>query len=152
MISEGNVKSFVREGELKKIENYDKAIADKKQTWHCHHRLELTLGGEFAHSKEELKRLGMYYKRPYFELIFLTPTEHKRLHSKAQSDETKKKLSEARKRRIPSEEHKKNLSKPRSDFGKKYFDHFGYSRREDRRQYGVECRWYLRHNRRCRWE
>ena len=29
---------FCRHPEL--IENYDKAIADKTQTWECHHRME----------------------------------------------------------------------------------------------------------------
>ena len=27
-------------GDISKIENYDKAIADTKTVWHCHHRLE----------------------------------------------------------------------------------------------------------------
>lgn len=79
------------------IENYDKAIADTTHTWECHHRLELTLDDEFAHSSEELKRFGMYYDRPYFELIFLTKSEHNKLHNLNQSDETRKKRSETHK-------------------------------------------------------
>ena len=41
----------------------------------------------------------MYYNRPYYELIFLTPEEHLRMHNtgKHLSDETKKKISEANK-------------------------------------------------------
>ena len=58
MISERQAKRFCKD-ELFKIENYDKAIADTTHTWDLHHRLELTLDGEFAHSREELKRLGM---------------------------------------------------------------------------------------------
>jgi len=142
MICERSVKYFVREGELEKIENYDKAIADKTQTWHCHHRLELTLDGEFACSMQDLKRMGMYYNRPYFELIFLTKAEHQTIHNqcKPRSSETRKKLSKA------------NRDKPYSDFGKKYFAHFGYSREENIRQYTRENRYYHDHGKKCRWE
>lgn len=58
------------------IENYDKAIADKTQTWICHHRLETyTSDGErrFIDIRpEELIALDMYFHRPPNELIFLT--------------------------------------------------------------------------------
>lgn len=105
MINERQAKKFCKD-DISKIENYDKAIADTTQTWHIHHRLELTLDGEFAHSMEELKRLGMYYKRPYFELIFLTKSEHHRLHKEDENNPmygrqhsiyTKRKMSESRK-------------------------------------------------------
>lgn len=109
------------------IENYDKAINDDTQMWVLHHRLELTLDGEYAHSVEELKRLGMYYNRPYYELIFLTRSEHHMLHahdkyrktlSKAMhghivSTETRKKISDAHIGRKLSNEHKEKLSKAR---------------------------------------
>lgn len=96
MIDESSAKKFCKD-DISKIENYDKAINDQTQTWVCHHRLGLTLDGEFAHSKDELKRLGMYLDRPYFELQFLPPSEHKSLHGTNRSDETKRKLSEAKK-------------------------------------------------------
>lgn len=93
MICELTANAFCKD-DISKIENYDKAIADTTQTWECHHRLELTLEGEFAHSKEELNLLGMYYHRPYFELIFLTHSEHTRLHHKGYnlSAQTKRKM------------------------------------------------------------
>lgn len=127
--------------DVSKIENYGKAIADTTQTWDLHHRLELTLDGEFAHSKEELKRLGMYYHRPYFELIFLSHSEHLSLHKKAvkgknhpmyglhHSEESRKKMSESKKgeknyiygkhlseetRKKMSESHKRRFSKRHS--------------------------------------
>lgn len=83
--------------DISKIENYDKAVADTTQTWHLHHRLELTLDGKFAHSKANLIRLGMYYNRPYFELIFLTRAEHNKLHHKGKtvSNDTRKKIAES---------------------------------------------------------
>ena len=78
MINVGKVKRYCRD-DFSKIENYDKAIADKKK-WVCHHRLETTLDGDDAHSVSELKRMGMYYNRPYFELIFLSTSDHRKIH------------------------------------------------------------------------
>lgn len=77
------------------IENYDKAKADNFKGWDLHHRLELTLDGEFAHTKEELERLDMYYHRPYFELIFLTTSEHMKLHASNRSEEQLLSMSKA---------------------------------------------------------
>ena len=105
MINEKTANRYCRD-ELSKIENYEEAISDKNHTWHLHHRLELTLDGEFALSKEQLKMHDMYYNRPYYELIFLTPSEHRRLHMKGKNHplfgkhipyETREKMSEAQK-------------------------------------------------------
>lgn len=73
---------FYRTNEQDKIENYEKAKKDNFVGWVIHHRLELTLNGEFAHTAAELIRMGMYYERPYFELIYLTKSEHVRIHRK----------------------------------------------------------------------
>ena len=75
------------------IENYDKAIADTTQVWHCHHRRET------IYSRSGLIEIGEYYNRPACELIFLTKSEHMRLHNlgKHLSEETRQKLSEANK-------------------------------------------------------
>lgn len=96
MIREDYATWFCKD-DISKIENYAAAIADKDNMWHCHHRLELTLDGEFALSKADLKRHNMYYHRPYFELIFLSQTEHKKLHGlrKARSDNQKRMISKA---------------------------------------------------------
>ena len=98
MINVSKVSRFCRD-DIKLIENYDEAVNDTENVWVCHHRLELTMDGEFANSTKDLIRYGMYYKRPYFELIFLPRSEHKRIHgvTKALSIETRKKLSEAQK-------------------------------------------------------
>ena len=86
--------------DISQIENYDKAIADKTQVWHCHHRRET------IYSRSGLIEIGEYYNRPAEELIFLTPNEHHRLHNlgkpsgmngKHHSAETRKKMSESRK-------------------------------------------------------
>ena len=105
MINEIQARKYCRD-DLSKIENYDKAIADTNTTWHLHHRLELTLDGEIALTPEQLKMHDMYYNRPYYELIFLTPSEHIRIHhkgdnnplySKHHSEDAKRKISEAHK-------------------------------------------------------
>ena len=111
-----------------KIENYEKAVNDTTQIWICHYRLEThNSDGErrLVYLKpEELIALGMYYDRPPEELIFLTKAEHTRLHNKSvetrrkkkgkyRSEETKKRISEAKKgkKREPfSEDWKKKMS------------------------------------------
>lgn len=94
MICLETVKKFCTE--YWKIENYDQAVADKTQTWHCHHRHEIN----WALPKEELIAIGRYYDVHYSELIFLTPKEHVRLHHtgkpKPKSEEHKTKISEGK--------------------------------------------------------
>lgn len=109
MINIRQANSYCKD-DISKIENYDKAIADTTQTWHLHHRLELTLDGEFAHSRDELKRLGMYYNRPYFELIFMTNSEHVRLHYSTMTVDTRRKMAESRKGKKFTEEHRRHIS------------------------------------------
>lgn len=128
MINEKYAHKFCKDS-ITKIENYEIAKNDTTQTWDCHHRLELTLDGEFAHSREDLIRLGMYYDRPYFELIFLTKAEHQRLHNKGKhlsyktrqmlslvnkgktrSTEARHKIADARKGKPLSMEHRQKLS------------------------------------------
>ena len=96
--------------DLSKIENYDKAVADQTQTWDCHHRLELTLDGEFAHSAEELQKMGMYLHRPYFELIFLPHDVHMKLHTTNLSEDTKAKRRASMKGKPKTAEHRAKLS------------------------------------------
>ena len=99
MISEERAKSYCKE-DISLIENYDKAVADKRRVWHCHHRRET------IYTRSGLKEIGEYYNRPACELIFLTPTDHRRLHNlgkpsgmkdKHHSAETRKKMSESKK-------------------------------------------------------
>ena len=82
------------------IENYEKAKADNFKEWCCHHRLEThNSDGErrlVDITTEELQALGMYYNRPASELIFMKHSEHSSLHKP--SEETKKKMSEMKKR------------------------------------------------------
>lgn len=113
------------------IENYDVAIGDTTQTWDCHHRLEThNSDGErrlVDLTREELIALDMYYDRPPEELIFLTPSDHVKLHFKGKvlSKETRvemsrrqkgrtitwgNKISEAKKGHTTSDETKMKIS------------------------------------------
>ena len=76
MINEKQAKKFCKE-DISKIKNYDLAITDKTQTWHCHHMTETW----WHCSKKELIENECYYNRKACELIFLTPAEHIRLHN-----------------------------------------------------------------------
>lgn len=152
--------------DLSKIENYELAKADNFKGWTIHHRLELTLDGEFAHTADDLKRLDMYYNRPYFELIFLTRAEHQRLHRKGMklseetknklralnkgeknhfygkkhSDETKAKISTAKKGKKLSAETKALLSRQRKD--KPLSERNKISKAEAQRLIGLKYREY----------
>ena len=99
MINERFVKSYCKD-DISLIENYDKAVADKSLVWHCHHRRETIF------SRKDLIEIGEYYNRSACELIFLTKSEHHRLHNlgkpswmkgKHHSAETRKKMSELKK-------------------------------------------------------
>ena len=97
------------------IENYQKAKADDFKNWEVHHRLEThNSDGERRQvdiTADELKALDMYYNRPADELIFMTIYEHGRLHMKGKhfSEETRNKISEAKKGKRISEETKKKI-------------------------------------------
>ena len=96
MISEYYAKKFCCE-DPSLIENYDKAIADTKQTWDCHHRREILPCGRF--SSNDLKKFGLYFNRPASELIFLTKAEHNRLHKSGVplNEDHKKSISDSKK-------------------------------------------------------
>lgn len=108
MINVESVKNFCKD-DISLIENYNPAIADKEQTWQCHHRREIET------PRKQLIELGEYFHRPASELIFLTEYEHKSLHNKGKyvSSETRKKLASAKKG------NKNRLGKPCSEEAKR---------------------------------
>lgn len=153
------------------IENYEQAVADKTQIWVCHHRDEIRVlpSGMIAiRSKKELIENDRYFNCPPNELIFMTMSDHAKLHSKyiyhpPMSESEKERRSTAYKGRKLSEEAKKKISiagkgKPsklkntyRTEFGKKYVERFGYSRAANMKQYDKERHFY-RYYGYCSWE
>ena len=117
MINVYAVKTYCKD-DISLIENYEKAVADKENTWQCHHRREITT------SRKDLIEKNEYFKRPASELIFLTPFEHNSLHAslkfkgnknmlgKHHSEETKKKLA------LASKGNKNMLGKHHSEYAK----------------------------------
>lgn len=105
MINKYYAKKFCKE-DISKIENYDKAVADTTQVWHCHHRTAIW----WNCSKKDLNANECYYNRKACELIFLTPEEHKRLHNVNKSDETRRKMSESLKGHKCNAETKRKIS------------------------------------------
>ena len=73
--------------DISKIENYEEAVKDEKH-WDCHHRAEILPCGRFT--VDDLKKFGLYFKRPACELIFLRHDHHIRIHTKGiiRSEET----------------------------------------------------------------
>ena len=117
MVNRKTAKLYCKE-DISLIENYDKAKSDLLEVWDIHHRKE-----EEGYSVKELIYLGLYYKIPASELIFLTKKEHRSLHMKGKklSEETKKKMSKANKGeknnmygKKHTEEAKKKMSESKS--------------------------------------
>lgn len=92
-------------GELRKIENYEQALADNFVLWDLHHRKEIAEDGSEGASRDVLIVQGEYFYRPADELLFITKTDHKILHYRARAAskplyvptaETRTKQSEAK--------------------------------------------------------
>ena len=68
------------------IENYDKAVKDSR-IWHCHHRREI-LKNEYGKvidilTPKELQDANQYWHVSASDLIFLSTSEHNKLHKDA---------------------------------------------------------------------
>lgn len=86
-----------------KIENYEEAINDKTQVWHCHHR------NERFYTEQELIDLGLYYDCPPCELIFLKPKDHYAEYHKGRIIGANK-MRETKKGRKPHNKNKVKIS------------------------------------------
>ena len=78
--------------DYKNIENYEEAVKSPLK-YDLHHRLEISE----MQSVKDLIFLHLYYNRPQEELVFLEHREHCRLHGLNSSDETRQKISNAKK-------------------------------------------------------
>ena len=99
------------------IENYDKAIADTTQIWQCHHKDEIDL----KLSRKELIVKKLYYGVPAAKLVFLTKSEHTRIHwtGRKHTKKTKDKISNTRLKKGCSKEKNGMFGKHHSEEAKK---------------------------------
>ena len=102
MINKYYAKKFCKD--YTKIENYEEAVNDTTQTWHCHHIL-----GEIL-TKQQLLDHDFYYDIPPCMLKFVTKAEHRRLHNMNMSEETRRKRNEALKGRTFTAETRRKMS------------------------------------------
>ena len=79
MINEKCAKGYCSE-DISLIENYHQAIADEERMWDIHHRRECDENGRTLFTKKQLIEMGLYFKRPASELIFVTRSMHNKLH------------------------------------------------------------------------
>ena len=77
MISIESATAYCKE-DISRIENYDLAIIDTEEMWHCHHRREITENKSMSQLILERK----YYQVPASDLIFLRKGDHISLHNK----------------------------------------------------------------------
>ena len=89
MISEHKVKRYCSE-DISLIENYQAAISDQKRTWDIHHRRECDSEGRTLFTKKQLIEMGLYFKRPAVELIFVTRSMHSKMHREQRENVGKK--------------------------------------------------------------
>ena len=73
--------SYVEYSRIDLVENYELAANDNFKGWHIHHKLEIH--DDYINSTEHLKLMNLYYNRPPAELIWLSHSEHARIHGKA---------------------------------------------------------------------
>ena len=127
------------------IENYEQAKNDTKHRWICHHRIELSENT----TMEELISRGLYYNRPASELIFVTLSEHNKIHKhnlgKKASSNARQNMSKAQKGKA----HTKG--KPNSEFGKKFLEHYHLTAYQDTKLYKKEYHIYYKTGK-CSWE
>lgn len=99
---------YCKKEEIELIENYELAKKDNFKGWCIHHRDEIKVlpsGMYVLRTKEDLIDNGRYYNCPANELIFLTLSEHQRLHMQYTSKERKLNMSlSAKKRGWPKSE------------------------------------------------
>lgn len=114
MISEDKVKYYCKD-DITEIENYEIAVNDDTQLWICHHKLGI--GEGYTNSKKDLILMNLYYHRPAGEFIFLTESEHRRLHNLNMSSSLRQHFSEKNKGKnnprfgiSPTQETKRKIS------------------------------------------
>ena len=85
MISEKRAKRYCSE-DISLIENYHEAISDEERRWEIHHRRECDENGRTLFTHKQLIDMGLYFKRPASELLFVTRSMHWKLHREMRSN------------------------------------------------------------------
>lgn len=78
MFNASHVRRYCHEGDIPLIEGYAEAVASD-ELYVIHHRNEIQPDGVRCTIKW-LKEHHLYWGRPYWELIFMKDTEHRKLH------------------------------------------------------------------------
>ncbi len=129
------------------IENYEQALNDSTQTWDCHHRLETDLGL----SVNELREQGKYFNVPANELIFLTHSDHMKLHTQGKESPMYRKHHSEESNRKRSEKLK---GKKNGMYGKRGKNNPNYGKRQseesNRKRSDSIKEWWKKHKDR-RW-
>ena len=79
MINAYKAKCYCSE-DISLIENYQQAISDEEKMWEIHHRSECDENGRTLFTHKQLIEMGLYFKRPASELVFVTRAMHWKLH------------------------------------------------------------------------
>lgn len=112
------------------------------------------------HSEETKRKMSESRKGRTFSEETIQKIRESNIGQK-RSEEARKKMSKAHSGKTLTEEHKKNIGKAsskalkgkiRSEFGKKFKEHFGITCTDNVDLYKKEHLWYRLHNNKCRWE
>ena len=140
--------------DVKKIQNYQTALEDKNNSWQIHHRLETHTSDGIKRlvqlSVKELIALDMYYNRPANELIFLSVSEHRKLHGEGytkepHSKECKQKISKSVKEYYSKHERvmpKETIKKVQEGVFKYYQSTKGIKQARTHSEIMSKKRWY----------
>lgn len=78
MINWNGIKKMTTLADLPLIEGYEEAVASSEK-YVLHHRAEIQPDGVHC-SRQWLKEHHIYWNRPYWELIFMKDSEHRKMH------------------------------------------------------------------------
>ena len=80
MFNWNGIKKMTTLADLPLIEGYEEAVSSPEK-YVLHHRAEIQPDGVHC-SRQWLKEHHIYWNRPYWELIFMKDTEHRKMHMK----------------------------------------------------------------------
>ena len=144
------------------IENWEEALYSEEM-YVPHHWLECW------YSTEELIKMNMYWEVPAWQLIWIKENKHngstflhaenrkmigrkRPEHSKLMSGRKREDHSKFMKEKWKLGKYVDNLGRTWSEFGRKFYEHYGIHRSDNYKLYKREMAYYRNHNHKCRWE